>query len=238
MYLKPYCRSFGSWAKVAASIHWSIPFLSTSVGVLYPEPPLKFPHQMMINTRFFLLMTNEDSLIIWMLLALVRLATVFFIPYTLALANCIHFIYVTKLTLLCLIIDNCRVERRGLVIVMRCRFAWVCMYVRVQFYACVCICNACAIQSSARVCIYLRHALRNNCAIQWPKCASGDDYGPGLLPGLWARILWKNTTTSVSSPCPLIAHRVRFQWRFNLKIHLNVCECVALWTIRFDSGVV
>ena len=32
------------------------------MGVLYPEPPLNFPHQLMINTRFLLLMTNEDGL--------------------------------------------------------------------------------------------------------------------------------------------------------------------------------
>ena len=30
--------------------------------MLYPEPPLNFPHQLMINTRFLLLMTNEDGL--------------------------------------------------------------------------------------------------------------------------------------------------------------------------------
>ena len=48
--LQIYSQPFGSWAKVATSIHWSIPLLSTSVGVLYPEPPLKFPHQLMINT--------------------------------------------------------------------------------------------------------------------------------------------------------------------------------------------
>ena len=47
-------------AKVTASIHWSIPLLSTSYIVwacsiiLYPEPPLTFPHQLMINTRLLL----------------------------------------------------------------------------------------------------------------------------------------------------------------------------------------
>ena len=41
-------------AKVVASIHFSIPLLSTNVGMLYPEPPLIIPHQLMINTRFLL----------------------------------------------------------------------------------------------------------------------------------------------------------------------------------------
>ena len=45
----------------------------------------------------------------------------------------------------------------------------LCMYVR----------NACAIQSNARVCMSV--TLRT---IEWPKCAPGDNYGPGLLPGL------------------------------------------------------
>ena len=50
--LQTYSWPLSSWAKVATSIQW---FLNTSVGVLYPEAPLKFPHQLMINTRFLLL---------------------------------------------------------------------------------------------------------------------------------------------------------------------------------------
>ena len=46
---------------ITASIHWSIPLLSTSVSVLYPQPP-EIPHHLMINTRLLLLMTNEDGL--------------------------------------------------------------------------------------------------------------------------------------------------------------------------------
>ena len=46
---------------ITTSIHWSIPLLSTSVSVLYPESP-EIPHHLMINTRLLLLMTNEDGL--------------------------------------------------------------------------------------------------------------------------------------------------------------------------------
>ena len=35
---------------------------STSVGVLYPEHPLKLPLQLMINIRFLLLTANGDGL--------------------------------------------------------------------------------------------------------------------------------------------------------------------------------
>ena len=36
--------------------------LAAEPRLLYREPPLKFPHQLMINVRFLLLVTNEDGL--------------------------------------------------------------------------------------------------------------------------------------------------------------------------------
>ena len=64
----------------------------------------------------------------------------------------------------------------------------------------VCISAACAMQFYACVCISttLVQLLCN----QWPKCVPGDDYGPDYCLACVARILWKNTTTSISSPCP------------------------------------
>ena len=47
---------------VTASIHLSILPLSTGMGVLYSEPPLKFPHQLMITSDFHYLIATEDGL--------------------------------------------------------------------------------------------------------------------------------------------------------------------------------
>ena len=44
---------------VATNIHSPLT-VSISVGVLYPEHPLKLPHQLMINIRFLLLIANGD----------------------------------------------------------------------------------------------------------------------------------------------------------------------------------
>ena len=99
----------------------------------------------------------------------------------------------------------CRCKAR-LVIVMRCRFAWVCMYVYPQIVQC----------NSILVYVYLQHL--HNTILCSPRmyvrhaCATIAQFSGQNVPGTImtpdyclacvASILWKNTTTSVSSPCP------------------------------------
>ena len=55
--------------------------------------------------------------------------------------------------------------------------------------------------------------LRNYCTIQWPKCVPGDDYDPGLLPGLCDLYLMEehNHKCFKSLPRSLHIDLVRFQ---------------------------
>ena len=105
------------------------------------------------------------------------------------------------------------------------------MYVRMY----VCISTACAMQFYACVCISVMLAqynpmlpyvhpscLQNYCTIQWPKCATGDDYDPGLLPGLCGPYLMEeHNHKRLSLPCSL---RIAYDFSNALKIHLNVCQ--------------
>ena len=42
--LQIFSRPFSSQVTVTTNSHWSIPFLYTDVGGLYPKSPLKLPH--------------------------------------------------------------------------------------------------------------------------------------------------------------------------------------------------
>ena len=98
---------------------------------------------------------------------------------------------------------------------------YVCMYIRRLRNAILCLCmyirNACTIQFHARVCMSV-----TLCTIEWPKCAPGDNYGPDYCLACVARFLWKNTTTSVSSPGLPRSLRMAYNFRNDLKIYLNV----------------
>ena len=130
------------------------------------------------------------------------------------------------------------------VIMMRCRFAWICMYVCMYIHklhnAILCLCmyirNTCAIQSYARVCmsVTLCTMLAQFSSLNVPP---GSIMAPDFRLACVACILWTNTTTSVSSPCPAHCASCTISvtlWRYALMF----AECVALWTIRFNIGVV
>ena len=90
----------------------------------------------------------------------------------------------------------------------------------IQLYTCVC-----NLQRLRNTILCLRmyvSCLRNYCAIQWPKCAPGDNYDPGLLPGLCGPYLMEecNHKCFMSLPRSL---SIAYDFRDAFKIHLNVC---------------
>ena len=101
------------------------------------------------------------------------------------------------------------------VIVMRCHFAWVCMYVYICMY----------IRRLRNVTLCLCMYIRNACTTI-PQF-SGKNVFPGMITILdyclacVAHILWKNTTTSVSSPFPVhcALHTISVTlWRYTLNL--------------------
>ena len=138
---------------------------------------------------------------------------------------------------------NFRAERRGkqswCIIVLR---GYVRMYVYLQIAQCnsmlvyvypQCLCNTILCS-----CMYVRHVCTT--IVQF----SGQNVPRGWFrpqttawPACVACILWKNTTTSISSLCP--AHCISHTISVTLWKHtLMFAECIALWTITLDSGVV
>ena len=104
---------------------------------------------------------------------------------------------------------------------------YVCMYVCIsadcamQFYACVCI-SATLAQYNPMLPYVYPSRLHNYCTIQWPKCATRDDYDPGLLPGLCGLYLMEeHYHKRLSLPRSL---HIAYDFSNILKIHLNVCR--------------
>ena len=94
------------------------------------------------------------------------------------------------------------------------------MYIRRLRNAILCLCmyirTACTIQSLAHVCMSV-----TLCTIEWPKWAHGDNYGPGLLPGLCGLYPMEEHDHKRFKSLP---HSLRIAYDFSdaLKIHLNV----------------
>ena len=99
---------------------------------------------------------------------------------------------------------------------------YVCMYIHRLRNAILCLCmyirNACTIQFHARVCMSVML-----CTIEWPKCAPGDNYGPGLLPGLCGLFLMEEHNHKCFKSLPR-SLRMAYDFRNDLKIHVNVCR--------------
>ena len=100
---------------------------------------------------------------------------------------------------------------------------YVCISVdcAIQFYACVCI-PAMLAQYNPMLAYVCLSRLCNYCAIQWSKCVPGDDYGPGLLPGLCGPYLMKEHNHKCFKSLPR-SLRIAYDFNDALKIHLNVC---------------
>ena len=111
---------------------------------------------------------------------------------------------------------------------MCCHFAWVCMYVCMYVYPQLAQCNSMLVcVCPSRFCTMLAQQWGQNVPRGWLR-------GHGLLPCLCGPYLMENTTTSVSSLCPAhcTSHTISVTlWRHTLMF----AECVAHWTIRFDS---
>ena len=109
------------------------------------------------------------------------------------------------------------------VIMMRCCFAWVCMYVCIsadcamQFYAYVCI-SATFAQYNPLLAYVWPSRLRNYCTIQWPKCARGR-----LLPGLCGPYLMEEHNRKRFNSLPR-SLRITYNFSDALKTHLTVCR--------------
>ena len=88
---------------------------------------------------------------------------------------------------------------------------------------CMYICNACAVQSYARLCMSVTvvQLLCNSVA----KMCPGDDYGPGLLPGLCGPYLMKEHNHKCFKSLP---RSLRIAYDFNDALKIMFAECVAL----------
>ena len=91
-----------------------------------------------------------------------------------------------------------------------------------QFYACVCI-SATIAQYNPMLEYVCPSRLCNYCTIQWPKCAPGDDYSPGLLPGLCGPYLMEEHNHKRFKSL-LRSLRNAYNFSDALKTHLNVCR--------------
>ena len=122
---------------------------------------------------------------------------------------------------------------------------YVCMYVCMYVYPQIAQCNSMLVYvypqrlHNTILCshMYVCHACATIAQFSGQNVPPGMIAAPDYCLACVARILWKNTTTSVSSPCPAHCASRTISvtlWRYTLMF----AECVALWTIRFDSGVV